>query len=482
MEARSVFRNLSPLDHRYYEANEELFTALADYLSEEALVRFCVRVEAALLRAHMRRTGRDTAENLLAVENLASVVLPADVYEEERETRHNVRALVRVMKRHLPDELIPLVHLGATSVDVLDSAQALRIGGAVRSVILPLLLEVEELLLDLTERHAATLQIGRTHGQHAVPITFGFALAEYVARLGAAAEQIHQRVGDLRGKLSGAVGAYNSMSMIVTDPIEFERECLAKLGLEPGDHATQMVEPEYLLRLLLEINTAFGVLANLADDLRNLQRTEIDEVREFFSESQVGSSTMPQKRNPWNSEHVKSLWKAFAPRALTFFMDQISEHQRDLTNSASGRFVTDYLAGFTAACARMRSILGSLYVNEEQMRRNLSLTGDMPLAEAAYSLIATTGRPDAHEDVRKATLEAQASGRSLHAVLADDEMLWNALGSALGSVSNIAPKDYFSDPANYAGRAEEVARGVVSSFRTRMRALTEPTAGASKGG
>ena len=79
-----------------------------------------------------------------------------------------------------------------------------------------------------------------------------------------------------------------------------------------------MVEPEHLLRLLLELNAAFGVIANLADDLRNLQRTEIGEVREAFGSEQVGSSTMPQKRNPWNSEHVKSLWKAFSPRVLTF--------------------------------------------------------------------------------------------------------------------------------------------------------------------
>ena len=105
--------------------------------------------------------------------------------------------------------------------------------------------------------------------------------------------------------------------------------------------------------VLLELNTAFGIVANLADDLRNLQRSEIDEVREPFGSRQVGSSTMPQKRNPWNCEHVKSLWKAFAPRVMTFFMDQVSEHQRDLTNSASARFVPEFIAGLTAAANRM---------------------------------------------------------------------------------------------------------------------------------
>ncbi len=115
--------------------------------------------------------------------------------------------------------------------------------------------------------------------------------------------------------------------MIVSDPFELEEEYVKALGLEASEHSTQLVEPEYLLRLFLEMNLCFGILANLADDLRHLQRSEISEVREFFGGDQVGSSTMPQKRNPWNSEHVKSLWKAFAPRVMTLFMDQISEHQ-----------------------------------------------------------------------------------------------------------------------------------------------------------
>ena len=473
MEARSAFRNLSPLDHRYYEANPELFSRLSDYLSEEAAVRFCVQVEAALLHSHMRRTGMDTPANREAVDRLSAVVRPDAVYAAERETRHNIRALVRVIKQHLPEPLVSLVHLGATSVDILDTAASLRIRGVVRSVLLPVLLGVEDHLLTLARTHAGSLQIGRTHGQHAVPITFGYALSEYVVRLGKSIEQIHERAGDLRGKLSGAVGAYNSMSMIVADPIAFERECLSLLGIEPGDHATQMVEPEYLLRLLLEINTAFGILANLADDLRNLQRTEIDEVREFFTSDQVGSSTMPQKRNPWNSEHVKSLWKAFAPRVITFFSDQISEHQRDLTNSASGRFVADFLAGFAAAAARMQSVLGSLHVNVDRMRSNAALTGDMPLAEAAYSLLATTGRSDAHEDVRKATLDAQTRGVTLRTALRERPELWDAIGAALAEVSTLSPDEYFSDAANYAGQAQRVALDITQEYRSRIESIRE---------
>jgi adenylosuccinate lyase len=473
MEARPVFRNLSPLDHRYYDANKELFSALAEHVSEEASVRYCVLVEAALLRGHMRRLGLDSEENLRAVAGLTDRVTPDEVYEAERETRHNIRALVRVMKRYLPDSLVPLVHLGATSVDILDTAAALRVRDAVVRVILPVAIEVEIELLRLARSYATTLQIGRTHGQHAVPITFGFAVSEYVARFGDCLGRIRDLAIDLRGKLSGAVGAYNSMSMIVADPQEFEREVLNELELRPGPHATQMVEPEYLLRLLLELNTAFGIVANLADDLRNLQRTEINEVREEFGSGQVGSSTMPQKRNPWNSEHVKSLWKAYAPRVVTFYMDQISEHQRDLTNSASGRFVAEYLAGFAAAVARMRSILRGLTVNRESMAENAARTGELALAEAAYSLLATEGLADAHEEVRQATLAAESEGTGLLDALKSRREVWDALSRALRGVSGLSAEEFFGDPAHYTGCAVQVAERVVTTYEAQMNDLRE---------
>ena len=123
------------------------------------------------------------------------------------------------------------------------------------------------------------------------------------------------------------LGPIMQPSLISPDPVKLEESYLQKLEICKADYSSQIVEPEHTLRLLLEMNVAFGIMANLADDLRNLQRTEIAEISEFFGTDQVGSSTMPQKRNPWNSEHVKSLWKTFAPRVFSFFMDQISEHQ-----------------------------------------------------------------------------------------------------------------------------------------------------------
>jgi adenylosuccinate lyase len=472
METRRIFRNLSPLDHRYFDANAEAFNELADYLSEDASVRYCTRVEQELLRRHLEQRQMLTPALTAAVDALESKVSTDEVYEEERATHHNIRALVRVIKRHLPPEAAGLVHVGATSVDILDTANAMRCRDAVRAVILPRLVLLERRLIGLASDDAHTIQIGRTHGQHGVPITFGFAIAEYVSRLGKSIEQVARLSLDLRGKLAGAVGAYNSLSLITADPEELERRTLAALGLKPSDHSTQMVEPEHLLRLLLELNVAFGIIANLADDLRNLQRTEIDEVRELFTSDQVGSSTMPQKRNPWNSEHVKSLWKAFAPRAMTFFMDQISEHQRDLTNSASGRFVVDYLAGFVAALERMNKVIGTLHVDADRMKQNLAITGDLVLSEAAYTLLATTGRADAHEDLRVATLEAQQGGEPLATVLRRRPDLWEVLSNALERVG-ADPATFFDNPANYTGRAADQARRIADENSERMNRIEE---------
>ena len=458
MQSRDIFDNLSPLDHRYWEANRELFDALSERLSDRASVRACVRAEIALLKAHLTARGLSSEERFRSLDALADSVDPEEVSREEEKTRHNIRALVNVLQRKVPADLAPLVHLGATSVDILDTARAIQLREAVMDVLLPLLARVLAELSRLAVEEAETPQVGRTHGRHAVPITFGFAMAEYAARLGKCLPRIEELAKDLRGKLAGATGSYNALSMIYPDPRSVETAYLSYLDLKPSEHSTQLVEPEYVLRLLLELNVAFGVLANLADDLRHLQREEIDEVRESFGEAQVGSSTMPQKRNPWNSEHVKSLWKAFFPRSMTFFMDQISEHQRDLTNSASERFSVEFLAGLAAAANRMLKVLKSLHVDRARMMANLRSSGGMVLAEPAYILLAEAGRADAHETVRRLTLEAESKGLPLSEVLKRHSDIRDILVERLKALGYSDPEGFFSSPELYNGLAAQKAR------------------------
>ena len=469
MESRSIFLNISPLDHRYSLSEAKVFDDLSSFISEQAAIISCAKAETALIKAHLKMRGTLDAETEKKLDTAAWTIDPARVYAEEEKTKHNIRALVNVLKTMVPPETAPLVHLGATSVDILDTALSVRIRDCVQQVILPVLRDLERHLCNIAERDAEVPQTGRTHGQHAVPITFGFAIAEYVSRLGKSIIEIERLSKDLRGKLAGPVGAYNGTSMLVKDPEELERLYLGYLGLKPSEHSTQLVEPEYLLRLLLECNVAFGILANLADDLRNLQRSEIGEVFEYFSADQVGSSTMPQKRNPWNSEHVKSLWKAFAPRVMTFFMDQISEHQRDLTNSASQRFVADYLTGFTLAAERMKSVVAGLNADAEGMMRNLNAAGGKVkggiLAEPAYLLLAESGVSDAHEVIRKITLDAEHSGISFFEALQKQEETFERITARLEMLGIKDAASFFERPERYRGLAAEKARSLAAKYR-----------------
>jgi adenylosuccinate lyase len=473
MESRSIFLSLSPLDHRYFLANRDTFEKLSGFLSEEAGIAYSLKAEAALLKTHVDFFFDSSDKKKSDVDRAASGITAEEVYAEEERTKHNIRALVNVLQRRVPEGLRPFVHLGATSVDILDTALSMRLKGAVKGVLLPLLIEVEKELCRIAREHAGVPQIGRTHGQHAVPITVGFAFAEYVSRLGKSIREIQIRADGLRGKLAGAVGAYNATSLITGTPEMFEKTYLDYCGLSPSDHSTQIVEPEYTLRLLLEINTAFGIMANLADDLRNLQRTEVGEAAEYFSADQVGSSTMPQKRNPWNSEHVKSLWKVYAPRVVTFYMDQLSDHQRDLTNSASSRFIAEFIAGTCAAAGRLRSVLEGLHIDREACMKNLGLQGGMVLAEGIYVLLALSGEEQGHEIVRRISSQVRESGVSFKQAVINSTGVWEKISPIIEKNYGIRAEDLFDEPHRYRGISETKALSLSQRFTDLMMKIEE---------
>ncbi|MFO8081289.1 MAG: lyase family protein [Armatimonadota bacterium] len=444
------FDCVSPLDFRYYD--EKLREIFDPYVTEAARVRSEAMVEAATTRV-LARMGVCSEEVADEVEVAAKAVTPQEVAEEEARIHHNIRALVNSMKTYVSDEAKPYIHFTLTSFDVIDTATAWRFKHAATEGLLPMLEELERILIDLARREADTLQVGRTHGQHGSPVTFGLAIAEYVSRLGGRIEKIRATAEDLRGKISGAVGAYNASSIMLDDPLEFERQVLAELGLKPSPASTQVVEAEFVTDFIHALVSCFSVLANLADDMRNLQRTEINEVAEAFEAEQVGSSTMPHKRNPWNFENVKSMWKQFMPRMVTVYSDQISEHQRDLSNSASQRWLPEIIVGLANSVARLTKIMGRLVTDSEEMRENLRMTEGMIGAEPAYILLAAHGHPDAHEAVRKLTLQAQETGRPLGELLQESDELaeyWEQITQR--------QREIILDPAQYTGIAAEKTR------------------------
>jgi len=458
----SRFDAISPLDSRFYGGDPQLYAALHPYLSEEGRVRAQAKAEAALARALADEgIAPPGAAELIAA--AAGRVGAAEVYAEEARIGHDVRALVNLIREQLPEDARRFVHLGATSMDVVDTANAWRYREAVERVVLPRLGLLAARLIALAEGEADTPQAGRTHGQHAVPITFGFAVAEYVSRIGGRILFLQASARALPGKLSGAVGAYNAPALLAKDPRALERRYLAHLGLVPASHSTQIVEPEAWSDLAHACVSALGVMANLADDMRQLQRTEIAEVAEGFGAQQVGSSTMPQKRNPVSFENVKSIWKAFMPRVITTYLDQISEHQRDLTNSASQRFSGELIAATAYAATRLGASIDGIRVDRDRMKANLGLSKGGIIAEALYVLLAKHGHSNAHEAVRRLTLEAERNGRSALELAALDPELRPIVASLSADERRI-----LDQPEEYRGLSAEVARDVAKTWRAKL--------------
>ena len=207
-------------------------------------------------------------------------------------------------------------------------------------------------------------------------------------------------------------------------------------------------------------------MANMADDLRHLQRTEIGEVAEGFAAEQVGSSTMPHKRNPVSFENVKSIWKVMAPRVMTTYLDQISEHQRDLTNSASQRFLGEIVAATAYAAGRLAGSLENMRVDHDRLKANLAMSRGTIVAEPLYVLFAKHGHPDAHEAVRRLTLEAERSGRSVLEIAAQDSDLRGYLKKLTPAERRILER-----PEEYRGLAAEVTRQFTAMWREKLKGV-----------
>lgn len=408
------FYAIDPLDGRYYD------TDVSRYLSEASRIAYQAHMESALAQA-LSEAGLCNQEVAQAIQEACKKIRAEDVYKEEQTTKHDIKALVNCIKAELHDDAKPFVHFGATSYDIVASASALQLRDAAQQVVIPRLKHLIQTLVALAGTHAETVQIGRTHGQHAVPITFGFAIAEYISRLSATTLALESLSNELVGKFSGAVGAYNALSIFVDDPMAFETAVLSKVGLKPAEYSTQIVPPEPTIRLLDELVIAAGIMANLAHDMRHLQRSEIAETRERFEEGQTGSSTMAHKRNPWNFENVVSMSKQVVAQSVNANLNLSSEHQRDLTDSASARFYTIPLACVASMASRLDKIMGKIEVDTEAMQRNLKLSGGAIAAEPLYLLFEKYGHTQAHEKSKALAHQALSEAKPLAEIVAADK-------------------------------------------------------------
>lgn len=462
-QTRGRFDYLSPFDTRYYGDDPKVYAALHPYLSEAATIRYQIEVEQAIV-ASLEEAGVAPRGISKRLAEAASKVKPEDVYEEEHRTHHNIRALVNCIANNLPEKDGGYVHLFATSADVQDTARSLALRDFTREILLPELRNLVLLLIENARKYADAPMIGRTHGRFAEPITVGYWLVNFVARLTERADKIESTARELRGMFSGAVGVHSALALRwPNDPAATEIDVLARLGLKPGKGSvsTQVIQPEYLTDYAHALVSTFGVVANVADDYRHLMRSEIGEVAEDLEQYQVGSSTMPHKINPKNFENVKSLWKAFVPRMTTVYMDQISEHQRDLTNSASMRFFNEFAGATYYAIYRLREAIRKTNIDIEAIESNLKKSSEqMIAAEPLYIAFALTGHPKGYYKARELVLEARKSGSDLLSLVELDpeaRLIWEKVPEGQKAV--------IREPSNYIGDAAARTRLVCDEAR-----------------
>jgi len=335
--------------------------------------------------------------------------------ELETETRHDVMAFVKNVQEHLGDEG-RFLHYGITSYDVVDTALCIALRDSA-DIILERADGLKEVIRRRAREHRDTLQIGRTHGIHAEPITFGFKLAGWLDEMNRAVERLQQaRQAIAVGKVSGAVGTHANI-----DPRVEEHVCRA-LGLEPAPVSTQIISRDRHAQLLSALAILAASLERFATEIRNLQRTEILEVQEYFAQGQKGSSAMPHKRNPWNCETVSGLARVVRGNLVPMLESITTWHERDLANSSVERIILpDTCTLVDWMLWKFTDILDRLIVYPENMRRNLEKMGGLVCSEQVMLALIAAGmsREDAYAAVQRCAARAWA-GESFQQAVASD--------------------------------------------------------------
>ena len=385
---------------------------------EENRVQKLLDVEAALAWAHAEvgDIPRKDADKIGAMASLRHVKL-SRIKEIEREIKHDVASLVRALSE-VCGSSGRYVHLGATSYDIVDTANALQLKDALE-LITSKLNEFEKILMEKAVAYKKTVMVGRTHGQHALPITLGFKFAVWMREVARHIERVKEcSVRLLVGKMSGAVGTQAGLG---DHAMKIQELVMKKLGIEAADISTQIIQRDRHAEFACVMALIVSSLENFATEIRELQRPEIGELFEFFETgAQVGSSTMPQKRNPELCERVCGLARIVRSLVIPALEDVTTWHERDLTQSSTERFLlpetcilTDYLLFL------MNNIVSTLRIDEKRMLRNVEVTQGRIMSEAVMVALTKKGmnRQEAHELLRKLTIKSELEKTSFRQVL-----------------------------------------------------------------
>ena len=423
---------------------------------EKNRIQKLLDVEAALALAHAE-VGNISLKDAQKIAKMANTnyVKVERVKAIEKEIKHDIASLVRALSE-VCGPSGAYVHLGATSYDIVDTANALQLKEAL-GIIESRLTDFKAVLQKQAATHKETVMIGRTHGQHALPITLGFKFAvwgyevnRHIERL----EDCKKRV--LVGKVSGAVGTQAGLGEHAE---QIQQLVMNRLSLHSAEISTQIVQRDRYAELICAYAMIASSLENFATEIRELQRPEIGEVFEAFEASkQVGSSTMPHKQNPETCERVCGLARIVRSLANPALEDMVTWHERDLTQSSAERFIlpesnilVDYLLSL------MCNIVANVRVDKERMLQNLNLTQGRAMSESVMMALTKKGvnRQEAHELLRKLTIQSAAEKRDFKQIL-----LTNKLVSSKLTEKEI---DQALDPKNYLGTAVKQAEKFAKS-------------------
>lgn len=408
-----------PIDERY--GSEEMRAIFR----QENRIKLMAYVEAIYAKALAER-GVIPEEAAEAIERASREITVEEVVSEEKVTKHETMALVRALSKRA-GSYGEYVHLGLTSNDVLDTVMGIQIKEA-GAVIVRKAASLLESIIKRGEESLHIVCLGRTHGVVAdpIPLSMKFALWSYLVR-----SSLRRFISALKeasvGKLRGAVGTMAaSIELGVRDPLEIEADVLKSLGLRAPEITTQVVPRDKLASLILSMSLFSSALDTIANEVRNLHRSEIGEVKEGFEESQVGSSTMPHKMNPINSEKVCGLARLMRSLAIAALENVVLEHERDLTNSSVERaMLPEAFLLLEEQIIALKKVIDGLRIERKRIEENLRNYSDLALSERLMiSLVRKgMGRQEAHELVRRISLRSHRSGRKfLEEVISDSRI------------------------------------------------------------
>ncbi|MFW6110439.1 MAG: adenylosuccinate lyase [Thermoproteota archaeon] len=447
-----------PIDTGRYGTSE-----MKAIFEEKNRVQKMLDVEAALAWAHAQvgRIPQEDAEKIAAMASTQYVKLKR-IKEIEREIKHDIASMVRALAE-VCGSSGAYVHLGATSYDIVDTAWALQLKEALQ-LIENKLDQLQETLMEKSLKYKTTLMMGRTHGQHALPTTLGFKFAVWLREIARHIERLKECKGRvLVGKMTGAVGVQAGLG---DEAQKIQRLVMDRLDIKPADISTQIVQRDRHAELVSLLALIACTLDNFATEIRQLQRPEIGGLFESFEkEKQVGSSTMPHKRNPETCERICGLAKIMRSMVFPALENVITWHERDLTQSSTERFIlpescvlTDYML------LLMDGVISNLYVDEERMRKNMEITQGRAMSEAVMMALTEKGvsRQEAHELLRRLAIKSKRAQRPFQEVLMENKI-----------VSQTLTEDELEealDPKNYLGTALEQVESMVEKTREERKA------------